>query len=675
MRLTSCLVIAVSFLGIAVAQDFNDAGVLVLEGDESFEAAKSKYSALMVEFYAPWCGHCKTLEPQYEQAASSLKKFRNTGVVLAKMDASAEVNKNAAAAEGIEGFPTLKMYTKGKAPEDYSGERDADSIVAYMKKYAGSPVKRIKYATEMEKYVDSEDVTVIGFFKDYKGDEAKAFELCATAYESTPFAMSSSKVLATKYGVEMPAVVLKKKFDEGHAELLEASSEKHEKLANVISKFVDTNKNPVTWEFSEAQQTEILQGMPQRFLWGFVDKGTVEWNATAAAFKEIGVGNRGFVKQVMVDAYSNPDIIDYFMMTNDVLPVIMVIDIHPHTGRQRQFRLTEAESNDISADILTNFLEGYKNGTVTQYWRSQELPDPEEEAETNVKTAVALNFKELVMGEGYDALVEFYAPWCDHCRNLEPKFAKLGDKYSKVDHVRIVKCDFTNNEVDHHNIVIEAAPTIYFFKDGDKMDPVEYKGDMDAQGMSDFIMERATKKFKIGSTEGGGFSKEEREQRSQGTGPVKVITEDNFEAQAMNGKTDMLLKFYAPWCGHCKELAPTWEKLAEKLKVEERITIAKVDASKNGINHPKLKVEDFGFPTIVYFPMVDKANPIVYSGNRDVDGFVSFLKDRVPYDITENYGTEEDYHAAKAAAEAEAAGAEPATKKKKPNKYKERAEL
>ena len=36
------------------------------------------------------------------------------------------------------------------------------------------------------------------------------------------------------------------------------------------------------------------------------------------------------------------------------------------------------------------------------------------------------------------------------------------------------------------------------------------------------------------------------------------------------------VKFYAPWCGHCKRLAPVWQELADNLKSNEKITIAKV---------------------------------------------------------------------------------------------------
>ena len=53
-------------------------------------------------------------------------------------------------------------------------------------------------------------------------------------------------------------------------------------------------------------------------------------------------------------------------------------------------------------------------------------------------------------------------------------------------------------------------------------------------------------------------------------GAVKVITGDSFEKEVVKGGKDVLLEFYAPWCGHCKSLAPKWEELGEKFKVSWR---------------------------------------------------------------------------------------------------------
>merc|ERR1711937_435701 len=78
----------------------------------------------LIEFYAPWCGHCKSLTPAWKQAAEELDGVVNVGAV------DADQHKSLGGQFGVQGFPTIKIFgANKKSPKDYRGGRDASSIV------------------------------------------------------------------------------------------------------------------------------------------------------------------------------------------------------------------------------------------------------------------------------------------------------------------------------------------------------------------------------------------------------------------------------------------------------------------------------------------------------------------------------------------------------------------
>jgi len=83
----------------------------------------------MVEFYAPWCGHCKKLRPEYDQAAAELKA---KNIKLGKVNCEAEINNEICEKYEIEGFPTLKIFKEGEVKSDYSGPLESLALVQKM---------------------------------------------------------------------------------------------------------------------------------------------------------------------------------------------------------------------------------------------------------------------------------------------------------------------------------------------------------------------------------------------------------------------------------------------------------------------------------------------------------------------------------------------------------------
>ena len=107
-------------------------------------------------------------------------------------------------------------------------------------------------------------------------------------------------------------------------------------------------------------------------------------------------------------------------------------------------------------------------------------------------------------------------------------------------------------------------------------------------------------------------------------GPVKVVVGNTFEKLVMDESKDVLVEFYAPWCGHCKSLEPIYKKLGQKYKNEKSLVIAKIDATANDVP-PEYTVE--GFPTIYFAPPGKKSNPMKYDGERTLDGISKFIQD------------------------------------------------
>lgn len=112
-------------------QDWSDVESEVVHlTDENFDLVIQEEASVLVMFYAPWCGHCKKLKPEYEDAAASMKSQRIPGI-LAAVDVTRE--NSLGKRFSITGFPTIKYFKAGKFAFDAGHARDAARLVDFMR--------------------------------------------------------------------------------------------------------------------------------------------------------------------------------------------------------------------------------------------------------------------------------------------------------------------------------------------------------------------------------------------------------------------------------------------------------------------------------------------------------------------------------------------------------------
>ncbi|XP_059081134.1 protein disulfide-isomerase A6 homolog [Tigriopus californicus] len=232
------------------------------------------------------------------------------------------------------------------------------------------------------------------------------------------------------------------------------------------------------------------------------------------------------------------------------------------------------------------------------------------------------NFDNRVKDSDGVWVVEFYAPWCGHCKQLVPEYQKAAQALKGIVGVGAVDCDQHKSLCGQYGV--QGFPTIKVFG-SNKKKPEAYNGARTAQG----IVQQAQKTAESVVRERmGGKSGKSGSGGSGSKDAVIELTESNFKKLVLDSDDMWLVEFFAPWCGHCKNLAPEWAKAATELK--GKVKLGAVDATVHGGLASQYGVQ--GYPTIKYFPSGPKSSPEEFDGGRTANDIVNWALDR----FTEN---------------------------------------
>ncbi|XP_068764448.1 protein disulfide-isomerase A2 [Struthio camelus] len=447
-------------------------GVLVLH-EHNFARALREHRLLLVEFYAPWCGHCQALAPQFAQAAAILRN-ESGELRLAKVDAPAQA---ALAGEfGITTYPTLKLFRDGNRthPAAYTGRLDAEGIVRWMRRRIGPSAALLRDAAAAAAFISSQEVAVVGFFKDLRGEAAGAFHELAGELVDVAFGVAEAAELFEAYGLAADTVCLFK-FDEERADFpldpargLDAAE---------LTRFIRVRSLELVMEFSSETSDRIFGAKIPYHMLLFLNKTEAAQLELQGAFREAAAAFRGEVLFVLIDVNGyGAGVLPFFGLTPADAPTLRFIKME--TNRKYQM-----EEDDFSASAVSAFVQAVLDGKVKPRLLSAEPP---EDWDTRpVKVLVGKTFEQVAFDETKNVFVKFYAPWCSHCKEMAAAWEELGERYKDHEDIVIAEMDATANELE--NITIHGYPTLHYFPAGPGRKMIEYKSTRDVETFSKFL--------------------------------------------------------------------------------------------------------------------------------------------------------------------------------------------
>lgn len=245
------------------------------------------------------------------------------------------------------------------------------------------------------------------------------------------------------------------------------------------------------------------------------------------------------------------------------------------------------------------------------------------------------NFKKEVLDSKDIWLIEFFAPWCGHCKGFAPEYEKAARALKGVFKIGAVDAD--SQQSLGAQFGISGFPTVKFFG-ANKSKPEDYQGQRTADAIISYMFDKARSLVNARmnpskkSSSSSSSNNQQKKADPSSDKDVIILTDDNFDNTVYNSKDMWLIEFYAPWCGHCQKLQPEWNAAATQLKGQ--IKLAKVDATVNNQLASRFGIR--GYPTIKIFAPGNKksdSSAEEYQGPRETAGIVQYALDKL-----EKYG-------------------------------------
>ena len=323
--------------------------------------------------------------------------------------------------------------------------------------------------------------------------------------------------------------------------------------------------------------------------------------------------------------------IDKLKKDNDVVLIYFgnnknELDEYTKVARKNEdFPFANVEKEEIAKKL------GIKMGTVVMF-RNFEEPQKElsgsltskkiEEFIDSFSSPKVMGFDEkaaqIIFGKAIPAIILYCDKnsdkWDEYRKLMETISDKIGGKLKVVQ--TDIKEGMASRLAEYIGVKESDLPSVRIADTRIDLKKYNMEGEINEKNILKFIEDWENNKLKP--------HLKSAEEPKENKDAVFVVVGKTYEKEVINNDKDVMLLFYAPWCGHCKALHPKYEEVAKKLKEKNpKLLLAKIDATENEVENINIS----GFPTVKFYPGNKKNKaPIDYNGDRSVNDMIKFIK-------------------------------------------------
>ncbi|KAG6890343.1 hypothetical protein C0992_002168 [Termitomyces sp. T32_za158] len=438
----------------------------------NFDNTIKNHQLILVEFFAPWCGHCKALAPHYEEAATALKE---KDIALASVDCVDQADL--CQANEVQGYPTLKVFKNG-VPADYHGPRKADGIISYMVKQSLPAVSEVT-AENHEEFIKADKFVVVAYLPTSTSSPASEFSAVAEKHrDDYLFGSTTDKEAAKAAGVTAPAVVVYRTYDEPQSVYpYPVAGAKDTDFEEWLTELAV----PVIDEVS-GENYQIYATSHKPLAYYFLDPTSDSKDAAIEAIRPVAKKYKSKVNFVWIDAIKFGDHAKALNLAEAKWPAFVVQNL------KEQLKYPLDQSKEVTPEAVGEWIEQYLAGKIEPTLKSQPIPETQDNA---VYTLVGKSFDQVVFDDSKDVFVEFYASWCGHCKRLAPVWENLAENFADRKGLVIAKMEAQENDLPASvPFRISGFPTLKFKPAGSR-EFIDYEGDRSLESLTTFLEEHA----------------------------------------------------------------------------------------------------------------------------------------------------------------------------------------